>query len=49
MIVVRGYCRFDSGAIRHPKLAPFVGKYPFRDDKDPEDCTWEPVKDSGLF
>jgi len=40
VIVVRAYCRFESGSLRHPKLAPFVGDYPFRTDKDAEDCVW---------
>ena len=42
VIVVRSNMRFNSGSFRHIKLAPFVGEYPFRDDKNPEDCTWEP-------
>lgn len=37
VVRVVAYKIFDSGSLRHPALAPT----PFRDDKLPEECTWE--------
>ena len=35
VLVVHGYCRFKSGAVRHPSFGGF------RDDKDPKDCIFD--------